>query len=280
MWAAEKPAVSVSDTASACARGTRDKDVAARLLAALPEMELNNQTLLEAAKAHSLHTLTAQSVLLRAMSDAEMTSIYGLQLGRAGRPASYIRDQLLSAAPYGLCCYCQHSQATTLDHFVPKDHIAALSIDPWNLVPACARCNHKLQSLYGSSASEQFLHPYSMPSIGRWIQATVVPGLPVVLAFSASPAASLSPGLAARIRYEFESLGLGPLFSVVSGPDIAETKAILTAYFPRGNGGDVSAFLLDAAFSAFAANANSRRGALFEALSNDVSYCDGAYLDD
>ncbi|MDQ1583938.1 MAG: hypothetical protein QOF36_1992, partial [Microbacteriaceae bacterium] len=231
-----------------------------------------------AAREHQLSSVTKENYVVSDMTDDEIRAVYLGQLGRAKRPASLIRDQLMSSGPYGLCCYCFQGQATTLDHFVPKEHVAALSIDPWNLVPACHRCNHKLLSYMGVSSDDQFLHPYAIPQIGRWLRAVVVPGTPVSVQFSASPDPAIAASLGNRIVNQFARLELGVLFSVVSGPDISEMDAVLSAQFAPGNGNLVRAHLLESATGAFAADPNHRRGALFEALSADAAYCAGGYL--
>lgn len=277
MWAAERPSASVTDAARACARGTRDKEVAGRLLAAQKELEINSRALQRAARGHKLRTVTPQAFVVSGLSDKQMKWMYTAQLGRSGRPASVIRDQLVGSAPHGLCCYCQYGQATTLDHFVPKELVPALSIDPWNLVPACQQCNHKLQSLYGASAEEQMLHPYAMPELGRWLYAEIGPGIPTNVTFRAKPDHAMGSVLQERILYEFESLGLGFLFSVVSGPDLSEMDATLTGLFDAGRSDLVRAHLLDTAATAMSVAPNSRRGALFEALADDDAYCAGGY---
>lgn len=183
----------------------------------------------------------------------------------------------MGSAPYGLCCYRQYGQATTLDHFVPKELVPALAIDPWNLVPACGQCNHKLHSLFGATATEQMLHPYALPELGRWLQAEVFPGTPVCVTFHAVPDPATCPEVGERVIYEFEKLGLGLLFSIVSGPDLSEMGATLTALFDPGSETLVHAHLLETAHTAFLVDPNSRRGALFEALANDEPYCAGGY---
>jgi 5-methylcytosine-specific restriction endonuclease McrA len=278
MWAADPPRASAVDAARACASGMRDRAIAQRLLDAESELEANSAALQTAALGHSLETVTEANYVVSGMSNAELKTIYLGQLGRANRPASRIRNELIGSGPYGLCCYCFSGQATTLDHFVPKEHVAALAIEPWNLVPACLRCNHKLLSYLGESPDDQLLHPYAMPSVRRWLRAVVVPGAPVSVAFYASPDPALGPSLGNRILNQFARLELGRFFSIISGPDISETDAVLAAQFEPGNAAMVQAHLLEAAVGAFAADPNHRRGALFEALAGDHTYCDGGYL--
>lgn len=87
-----------------------------------------------------------------------------------------------------------YSVATTLDHFVPKTLVPGLSIDPWNLVPACSDCNHGLFDNFSEQSTEQMLYPYFVPPIGRWLTASIGHTHPVTVRFAATPDASLSPG--------------------------------------------------------------------------------------
>lgn len=279
MWPASPPASTAGDTVRACVRGTKSKDLRARLASEAGQLERNSLRLQDAAKRHDLHTVDSDAYFVTTVTDLEMKATYRLQLGRANRPASPIRDQLLGSAAHGLCCYCQYGQATTLDHFVPKDLVAALAIEPWNLVPACSRCNHTLLNSFGSGSTEQMLHPYAMPPIGRWLRAKAQPTAPTTLSFYANPDRSLDSEIRQRIQNEFISLELGSLFSIVSGVDIAQINSTLTRQFPKANGDLVRSHLLEAASDAFRVETNSRRGVIYEALANAEWYCLGAYLD-
>src|SRR5688572_12438676 len=106
MWPASPPVSSARDAAVACARGTRDSDLAQRLTACQDQLEANSNELQLAAQQDRLHQVTAATFVTGNVSDAEMKQLYLGHLGRSGRPASHIRDQLLGAAPHGLCCYC------------------------------------------------------------------------------------------------------------------------------------------------------------------------------
>jgi 5-methylcytosine-specific restriction endonuclease McrA len=55
------------------------------------------------------------------------------------------------------CAYCSCTEATTLDHFLPKSVFPNLSVTPLNLIPCCSKCNqHK-------SNSECLNHPELVP---------------------------------------------------------------------------------------------------------------------
>lgn len=279
MWPARLPAASAWDVVQACVRGTKNTDLRNRLSAAAGQLEKNSRQLQDTAQRHELYAVTSSSFGVQGVSDDEMKSTYTRQLGRAGRPASVFRNQLMSSAAYRLCCYCQYGQATTLDHFVPKDFAPALAIDPWNLVPACSRCNHKLSNSFASTPANQMLHPYAMPSIGRWLYAEVEVGQPVSIHFFTDPDASLDEQLRERVMNEFLSLDLNLLYSVVSGVDISQTNSTLSRLFPEGDIVLVRSHLQEAAADCFRMDVNSRRGVIFEALSKSDWYCNEGYRD-
>lgn len=279
MWSAKPPVSSAMETTKACIRGTKNRELRTRLSSELGQIERNSHRLQDAAKRHELYTIDSASYFLSNVSDAEIKAIYNRQLGRnSSRPASLIRDQLIGSAANGLCCYCQYGLATTLDHFVPKDLVAALAIDPWNLVPACSRCNHKLHATYGNVPTKQMLHPYSMPPIGRWLHAQAQPSDPVSLSFSANPDSLLDSELRERVVNEFASLDLGNLFAIISGVDVSQINSTLTRQFPDANALLVKSHLTEAASDAFRVEPNSRRGVIYEALADADWYCQGAYM--
>lgn len=242
------------------------------------ELDANSLDMQDKVRRDLSHTITAGSYNVSVVSNKEMRDTYTGQLGRADRGAKDVRELLLSSGPFRLCAYCMHGEPTTLDHFVPKEHAPALAIDPWNLIPCCARCNHKLLAFFSDQQDSQLFHPYLMPDTGRWLRAAVVPGEPVSVQFFADPDPTLGAVDQERIRNEFDKLDLGVLFAVLSGPDLAETSSVLATQFPVPVPADIRSHLNDAAAGAQAADRNHRRGALFEALASDIDYCSGGYL--
>lgn len=196
-----------------------------------------------------------------------------------GRPAyKEVYERLLAIARWGLCSYCQYGPAKTLDHFVPKTLVPALSVDPWNLIPACYECNHELREDFSDLDDEQFLHPYSMPPIGRWLSAQVVSADPVVVTYTAEPDSSFATSIAVRVRNQFDRLRLGDMYTVASGPELMELSRMLQREFGPENPTDVRASLARDASAAQEVDLNSRRGAMFEALSEDDWFCEEGYM--
>ena len=90
----------------------------------------------------------------------EMMSLYTDKLSKAGQPARKHYDKILSLPNLGICPFCGHNNATTLDHYLPKQFYPTYSISPINLVASCKDCN-TTKSTHGFEDEEKVLiHPY------------------------------------------------------------------------------------------------------------------------
>lgn len=275
MWGLDPPVVTVEESATACAERMTDRELAARVLAAKPSFVSNNARLRHAVENEQTHAAKDTEYPLPDLSSAELHFLYTTRMAGGKGPARRIYDQILNGAYLGLCSYCRYGQAHTLDHFVPKSFIPALSIDPWNLIPACGQCNSKLSSGYSEDSDKQMFHPYaSSTRFGRWLQAEVLPGEPVVVRFSAEPEASLDGDTRRRVINQFKRLELASRYAVVSATDLTEIEAMLTTNFRGFKKDEVREYLLEVSASVFETDPNSRRGALYEALAAEDSYCE------
>jgi hypothetical protein len=277
MWAGSRPTITADEAAKACARGVRDADLRQRVVDSCPEFLANSTKLQTAAASDKLHEAKASDYPVSDLSREELLWLYTAQLSRKRGPGREIYDRIMVKAPSGLCIYCRHSVATTLDHFVPKTLIPGLSIDPWNLVPACSDCNHGLLNDFSEQAAEEMLHPYFVPPIGRWLTASIDRTHPVAVRFDATPDASLVPELQARIRSQFDRLDLGRRYSVICASDLVGLSRRLSVRFGGAEPDEVSAYLTELALLAFETDLNDRRAVMFEALAADEWYCTGGY---
>ncbi|WP_354052989.1 HNH endonuclease [Cellulosimicrobium sp. 4261] len=180
----------------------------------------------------------------------------------------------------GVCPYCNHRDVGTVDHFVPKSKIPALSIEPWNLVPACMACNKTMLDAFSPEPGEQYLHPYSRPfpisPEMRWLRAEVVPGPPTVVRFRAEPEGSCDPLLAQRIVYEFDGLRLAELYSKLS---IKKLNAARSRFIRDSFTADtIREHLQELARTAEGAGANEWEAVLYYTLLASDWYVNGGYL--
>ncbi len=72
-----------------------------------------------------------------------------------------LRERLLLNAKRCPCCGI--SEATTLDHHLPKNQYKVLSVYVRNLVAYCHICNNKKRTVSGVDADKRFIHPYFCP---------------------------------------------------------------------------------------------------------------------
>jgi len=277
MWAGNQPSVTAEESAKVCALGVGDPDLRQRVTDANPEFAANSAKLQEAAASGKLYGVTSIDFPISNLSPSDLLWLYDAQLAKKRRPAYKIRDKIMSGAPHGLCLYCRHGQAKTLDHFIPKSLIPGLAIDPWNLVPACFDCNHGLSNHFSDQPTEQMLHPYFMPPLGRWLTASVDHSDPVVVQFAATPGESLPAELQMRIRYQFKRLDLGLRYSILCAGEVAGLNRRLEDQFRNAAFGEVSAYLSELALLAFGTDPNDRRAVMYEALAADAWYCKGGY---
>lgn len=289
MWAVSPPTVSVEEIARRSAARIRDKELAARVRDAIPGLLQNHTNLRQVLTASEGHQLNPNHFGVTGLTSAEMVWLYDRQLSHARGAARGCYDDLLAAARYQLCSYCQYGQATTLDHFFPKQWVSGLAVEPWNLVPACQQCNRKLLDFHAETSTEAMFHPYHEEVSERWLYAQMLENDPPALRFEARPPAGLDPQTRARIEQQFRTtLALDLMYSAVSARDIAEARASLS-HLPQPGlpGGElppppdsatIRQLLQDAADAAFLVDPNSRRGAAYEAMAASNWFCNDGYL--
>lgn len=279
MWPTDPPQVTADDAAKACAAGIRDKALRDAVTAARQDFSANSIRFQAVAAIDELHTVVSGDYAVTNLSKAELTDLYSKQIARSNSPArKAIYEVLLGAAPMGRCVYCREGDPRTLDHYVPKALVPGLAIDPWNLVPACRDCNMQLGDGYSGEAQEQFLHPYFLGPLGRWLRAEVVQTTPPDLRFHADPDAGLSTEVATRIVYQFNRLKLGSRYSKRCATEVTGLGRILPSRFDGCAPCEVRDFLKEQAEIGFADDDNDRRAVMFEALAASDWYCEGGYL--
>lgn len=273
MWAANSPQRTVQEAAIACAESIRNADLRRRVLTAITSLAAISAAFQALGEEDKIHAVPNYPV--SGLTADEMVSLYSHQFVAGQGRAIY--DEIIQAAPRGRCCYCQFGIATTLDHFVPKRPYSGLAIEPWNLIPACKDCNHRLLNAFSTRPQEQMLHPYFMPDIGRWLYARVLPGEPYALQFHVQPDVSLNSFMKQRICAQAESLKLCALYSIVGSAELSDISASLPRLHKLGGAQLVKEQLEDMKNQAMKNGQNSRRAVICEALSDDYGYCDGGF---
>ncbi|MFE4457670.1 hypothetical protein ACFROC_09975 [Nocardia tengchongensis] len=279
MWSIDPPNFTVAETAQLCARGIRDKALAQRVLDTRDALTSNSDRLRKAVAEDMMHTLDDTACPVGPhLSATEMKALYTGQLAKRDRPARAHYDRIMSSAPFGLCIYCQYGCATTLDHVIPKTLVPGLAIDPWNLVPCCGPCNHTLGAAHSLEPDRQFLHPYAMPPLGRWLVGQVREQAPVTVEFFAAPDPDLALHIQQRVRHQFETLQLARYFTVVSAQQITTTTRTLARRWNAADHLTVREYLCELAQQEAEVDVNNRRAVVFEALADSDWYCREGFL--
>lgn len=273
MWTVKTPANSAEEVVRACAQGLKNGALAARLRDEIETLGKNSVVYQGVAQDSQCHSLTVDSFKTGALSDGDMKWLYEQRLV-GSVPGKQIYHAILRNAPHGLCAYCQYGIAKTLDHFVPKATVPALAIEPWNLIPCCKDCNHELGRGFGTTQDEEFLHPYFMPNIGRWLFASVIRTTPVALEFFPDPPKSLSVSLRQRVINQFSALNLALIYASVSASNLVQAASRAQRL---ADPDAIREHFQESAEDAAVVGANSWRAAMFEALAASEWYCNGGY---
>lgn len=279
MWSTSPPPVSADEAVRACIAGigNQRRDLKGRVTSQIAKFAVNSDYLKHAVDNGICHLFDRDTFDIPAVDSSELVWLYDNQVAKLGRPARQIYDRIIHSSSR-VCAYCQYGRSTTLDHFVPKSKHPGLAIVPWNLVPCCRDCNHNLREIFSDQPEEQFLHPYSTPNLGRWLFGEVVHSTPTVVRFYPQPHSGLPDQIRERVSYQFRTLGLNQMYSEVSARDLTETSRMLESIGRFDGPIGVRRHLEQTATAASVGlGENSRRAALFEALSNDEWYYAGGY---
>lgn len=278
MWPLDPPALSARDSYDTCVRGTRDVQRRGQLLTAGGSVEAAGERFRQAARQWTLHELDSQEFTVPGIAPGDLVrwaydnGMVGSKDGRA------VYEQILGAAPDERCPLCGHGVVRTLDHFLPKRMFPALCVDPLNLVPACADCNHVKGERLPVDAETTPLHPYlDRVDEDPWLDAQVTHSSPVWLDFFVSPPSSWAHVLIERTRYHFTLFGLATLFAVQANRTVNSIRRQLTAMLDAGGKDTVRAYLTDEAETRLADRLNGWEGVTYRALARDDAFCSGAF---
>jgi hypothetical protein len=277
MRALPLPGVTSSDVMSLCLSGTADAALRSRLKAIGPNLEASAMTYDANALAERLD-LMAQVVSVGAVTKEELVALYSTHMSATGGAARAVYDQIRNAAPNKKCPLCGVGTVAVVDHHLPKAKYPDLSVVPANLVPACHFCNDTKKARYPRSAGEQTLHPYyDVRLLGsRWLRASIIPGTPVVITYSAHPPAAWTLIDRQRVQRHFVVCGLGTVFASNANDELGPLKTRLEKLEARGGAAAVQAHLIEETAN-HSARPNSWQLSMYEALATDAWFTGGGF---
>lgn len=230
--------------------------------------------------AQQLHSIPETDLLGGVVSRDEMVRTYESRMVGKAAPGRTVYHKLRTSSPNRRCPYCNQRAVSTLDHYLPKQRHSALTVTPANLVPSCAECNKDKLTGGASTAAETYLHPYyDDVSQYRWLQAEVVEGTPVAVRFLTIAPVGCDPVLAARIAFQFRSLGLADLYSSQAADEFFGRQVRLAKLFEGGGVDEVRAYIAEEYQSQADNDANSWRSACYDAWLRSDWFCEGGLLE-
>jgi hypothetical protein len=238
---------------------------------------------IDRAKAHKLYLIAPSNLddeqLAGQISCGELKNLYTQQFAGLNKPARAIYDKLITSVPHGRCPFCGFGQASTLDHFLPKNHFSWLSVFVPNLIPACKDCNHGKSSSLADSPKDQIIHPYfDDPRINKeqWLFASINQTSPISIIFNAKPPIEWEELLKLRVGNHLRDFDLSRRFSLEAANEIASLTSVLKSLLPCGQGA-IKAHLDLMAQAEFELHKNSWRTALYQTLAETEWYWAGGH---
>jgi len=165
---------------------------------------------------------------------------------------------------------------TTLDHYLPKARYPAFSVDPNNLIPACADCNHGKGASLLKVKEDHVLHPYFSPAkfyYDQWLKAELIESLPVRMRFSVEAPEGWDESEVALITKHFDSFGLGDKYSLyIAGHLVTAIGMVHKAInVDKTNIDDIKKDFMN--FAEDRGSENSPVAAMYRALSESDWFC-------
>lgn len=212
------------------------------------------------------------------VSRDEMVKVYELRMvpkRSKGRP---IYDRIMSAPVHRRCPLCGVGTVNTLDHYLPKTFFPVYSVTPNNLVPACQWCQKEKGEYYPKTIEEQLLHPYFDDIDDEvWLGAEVVPGVPAVFRYFASPPGHWDAAAKARAAMHLKQLNLLALYKDNAGSRLSEIRARLVSLYQKGGVDPVRAHLQEELASIEADYMNSWVAAMYRAAVASDWFSNGGF---
>ena len=125
------------------------------------------------------------------------------------RPLEHIRSAIMDNEAE--CAYCDVSEASEMDHFLPREHYKFLSIYPRNFVPSCDKCNKIKSTNILLPSGRPFIHPgFETIPDDRFMKANVVmENGAIMLTFEVDFSTNINTELGERIVEQHEVLKVG-----------------------------------------------------------------------
>jgi hypothetical protein len=199
------------------------------------------------------------------------------------KPFAKLRERLTEPVILVRCPFCSLSEASTLDHYLPKELHPQFAVYSRNLVPCCSQCNTRKSELVLDDAKNVrlFLHPYFdavPPERFITLQVTILPSA-LALNFRMHRPPGMQLHIFQQLESHFRLLWLADRYRKMSLEYLrSERRALGRFYGPQSDAARVAAELTQEAEdweNDF--GPNHWRAILCRTLAADAAFCDGGF---
>lgn len=278
MWHLEPPRLSARASYVTCVSSTRDEERREQLLDATDAVSAAGERFRVAAAAKSLHALPPEQFKVPDIEDSNAVSwAYdnGMRSTQAGRA---IYDELMDGPEDERCPMCGYGEVDQLDHVMPKVRFPALCVDPLNLVPACAYCNHTKGQVSPQSIETTPLHPYlDQVDHETWLDAAVITGSQGELVYFVSPQPTWDATLTARVQYHFGLFKLAKRYGVQANRTLKSIRHTLEQQLQTAGEEAVRSYLIEEAGTRLRHDLNGWSGVAYRVWAAHDDFCRGGF---
>ncbi|MFF8801446.1 MULTISPECIES: HNH endonuclease [unclassified Methylobacterium] len=199
------------------------------------------------------------------------------------KPMADLRTKLHKPVLLARCPFCGLGEASTLDHYLPKEQHPQFAVFSRNLIPCCSPCNTRKSKLVVDETTDVrlFLHPYfdvvPKTSFVR-LSVTLLPDA-LGLSFSLHRSGGMTVKTFQHLQSHFRQLRLADRYRTMSLEHLRERRRALARFYgPARDAERVAAELLqDAEDFEGDFGPNHWRAILYRTLAAEEAFCDGGF---
>lgn len=270
-----RPNCSVEETYLLCISKVQNQQTKQSLESIKDKIIESSNNFEQACLNQEVHYLVARNDINKILK-LELQKTYKSRMVKKNQPGRATYDKIMLYSPEDKCPFCAQRTVSQLDHFLPKAHYPELSVTPINLVPICGDCNKLKLDEVPSTAETVGSHPYFDDFDGeQWLFARIENTRPIVISFFPNPPDTWDAIKSERIKNHFHRLNLSQLYTTHAAEKICNIENQNKILFECGGAQLLKDNLLSSAVSRQKHRINSWQTALYQALANNNSYCNG-----
>lgn len=201
----------------------------------------------------------------------------------ATAPMVRLRATLMEPVIVFRCPFCGIGEASTLDHYLPKEENPQFAVLSKNLVPCCSVCNTRKSDMLLDKATSVrcFLHPYydEVPDARFVVVDIVLHPAAIGLVFNVTRPTTMAEPTFEHLKSHFRRLRLADRYRIMSLEHLRDRRRALARFYgPEKDGQRVARELMtDANDYEQEHGPNHWRAVLYRTLAGNASFCDGGF---